>query len=169
MTGALPHRSARASAHRPSSRAHGRRPDRASGARPSRRSQIAQCGHAGRVAGPDCSLWERSSRRTGTQTCSVSRRRCARERGSALVSLREEQQNHAWLSYTKPSLIGAFSTWPASRSERSCGCHHPRRRLPSDGGLAPLSPHWLCFHDATDRKVHPVACMSLSSLVSLLS
>jgi len=51
-------------------------------------------------------------------------------RGVLPISLREEQQNHAWLSYTTPFLIWDFSTCPSSPSRRLRAFHHRLRPLP---------------------------------------
>jgi hypothetical protein len=54
------------------------------------------------------------------------------------VSLREEQQNHAWFSYTTPFRTRGSSTYPASPSRHSCAFHHRLRPFPLGGYLAPL-------------------------------
>ncbi len=83
--------------------------------------------------------------------------------GAALVNLREEQQNHAWLSCTTPFQRKDSSTYPASPSRRSGAFHHRSRPFPSNAYLPPLSPHWQYFHGARTHMVHPVGYMSLSS------
>jgi hypothetical protein len=58
--------------------------------------------------------------------------------GSALISRRAQQQNHAWFSCTTPFLTGDFSTYPASPARHFCAFRPPLRPFALDGYLAPL-------------------------------
>src|SRR5450755_733225 len=58
--------------------------------------------------------------------------------GRSLISLREEQRNHAWLSCTTPFRLRDASTCPSSPSGHLCALHRRLRRFRSSAYLALL-------------------------------